>query len=323
MVKKLAITAVLLFILVVISFIYKDKTNFILENNKNQEVTKNNISINNKSEKPKEEGVVIKLKSDDKIDEIDLEEYIIGVVACEMPASFNLEALKAQAVAARTFALRKYEARKNKSYTLTNGTSDQCYHNNNILKKKWGSNYKKYYNKIKKAVTSTKGEYLTYNNKIITAFYFSMSNGFTEYSENVFTSSRPYLVSVSSSWDKDVNGYEQTVSFKEKDFLKKLEIDDNEVQTIKILSRYKTNRVNKIKVNNKTFSGVNFRTLLSLRSTDFDIKFENNVIKITTRGYGHGVGMSQYGANGMAEENYTYNEILEYYYKNVEIKKYK
>lgn len=290
--KKLTLT---IFNLIgVISFMI-NKTNFNLEE------TKVNILIDNKVEK------------------MNLEDYVIGVVACEMPASFHKEALKSQGLASRTFAISRIQ--KNKDYVFKGTTSDQCFNTKKDMKNKWGKNYKKNYKKISDSVNSTKGYYLSYKEKPISALYFSLSNGYTENSENVYVSKKPYLKSVSSIWDKDNKNYEVTKTFKLKEVKDKLKLKQN-IKSIKITNRYKTNRVKYVKVNNKKYKGTEFRKLLNLRSTDFDIEIVKEKVLITTRGYGHGVGMSQYGANSMAHLGYTYDEIVKYYYKNVEIKKY-
>ncbi len=122
-----------------------------------------------------------------------------------------------------------------------------------------------------------------------------------------------------SSWDKNNKNFEKTISFNELDFLNKLNIKESKVNKIEIISRTKSNRVNEIILNNRKFKGTTFRKLLGIRSTDFDIEKKDNIVYITTRGYGHGVGLSQYGANEMAKLGYTYEEILKYYYKDIEI----
>lgn len=274
---------------------YKQENNYIIEK-------PNTLAVN-----------VLK---NDEIINIDLENYVIGVVACEMPASFKDEALKAMAVAARTYAL--YKMKKNNKYDLTATTKDQCYITIDEMKNKWKNNYDKYYNKIKKDVYSTEGEYLTYNGDVIIAFYFSISNGYTENVENVFSQKLDYLVSVDSSFDNKYSYKESEKEIKLKDFLNKLGIKDTKIEKISI-ERYNTGRVKTIKVNNKLFKGTNFRTKLGLRSTDFEIKYDTNKVYITTKGYGHGVGMSQYGANAMADLGYKYEDILKYYYTGVKI----
>lgn len=264
----------------------------------------------------KEDKTIIKLSYNNDVNNLDLEEYVIGVVACEMPASFNSEALKAMAIAARTYAL--YKINKNPSYVLKSTTSDQCYIDKDKMKKNWGSNYTKNYNKIKKAVNDTNNQYMTYKDEIIISFYFSISNGYTENCENVFSQKLDYLVSVDSSWDKEYDYKEKETRITVSDFLKKLNIDDSKIINLKI-DRSFTGRVSSITINSKKFTGVKFRNLLSLRSTDVEISYDDKNVVIKTKGYGHGVGMSQYGANAMAKKGYKYDEILKHYYTGIKI----
>ena len=273
--------------------------------------------INNEEIKYIEEEKVVKLLDSNNIITISLEEYVLGVVACEMPASYEFEALKVQAVASRTYALEKMNV--NNIYDLENSTNNQCYYDNNKLKQKWGNNYDKYYKKIKKAVEETSNEYMTYNGNIIKAFYFSLSNGYTEDVKNVFGESLDYLVSVESSWDKKNKNYETIIELDVSEFLNKLNIKDNKINSINITERTSSNRIKNIVINNQSFKGTTFRKLLGIRSTDANIEVKNNKVYIKTRGYGHGVGLSQYGSNEMAKLGYTYDEILKYYYKNIEI----
>lgn len=251
------------------------------------------------------------------IDKAKLENYVIGVVAAEMPATFSIEALKAQAVAARTFAYKKII---NNKLNFDNLEIDrgQAYITNEEMKKNWGSKYNEYYKKISSAVLSTKEEIITYNDEAINAYYFSLSNGKTENSSSVFGEQK-YLVSVDSPWDKDNSSYNKSVSISLDDFKNKLSI--NEDIKINDIKRSNTNHVEKITINNKEYDGVQFRKLLNLRSTDFEIILNNNQVTINTKGYGHGVGMSQYGANSMALNGKTYEQIIKYYYKDVKISK--
>ncbi len=266
-------------------------------------------------ETPKEEKIVHVLKKD-KIIDLELEDYIIGVVSCEMPASFDKEALKAMAVASRTYALYKMNGKR--EYDLTSTTKDQCYIDQRQMNDKWGKNYDKYYNIISDAVYQTAGEYLTYDGKIIIAFYFSISNGYTENSEHVFPQKLDYLISVDSKWDSKYSYKKNTKEFDIKSFLSKLKIEDSKINNISI-DRYDTGRVENIIINNKKFSGTKFRSLLNLRSTDFNIEYNDKSVTIETKGYGHGVGMSQYGANAMALDGFKYDEILKHYYTGVEL----
>ena len=300
------------FLLLMIS--YKEKDIIVKEdtNVKIKEIKKDTRV--NKEKNIQKVSIVYKNKKEETLD---LEDYVVGVVACEMPASFSMEALKAMAVAARTFAL--YKIKTNKNYKLSTTTKDQCYITKEKMKKNWGKNFNKNYNKILKSVSDTSNQYMTYNDKVIIAFYFSISNGYTENCENVFSQKLSYLRSVDSSWDKDYSYKEKTIKMKEKDFLKSLNINDKKIESIKIVNDNKTNRAKYIYVNNKKYKGTKFRALLHLRSTDIKINSKNGIVYITTKGYGHGVGMSQYGANSMAKKGYKYDEILKYYYKGIEI----
>lgn len=247
--------------------------------------------------------------------QMDIEDYVVGVLACEMPASFNGDALKAGAVAIRTFYV--YKKLHYNDYVASN--TDQCYIDKNSMENKWGDNYEKYYNIIREAVFSTKNEVLSYNSEVIQSFYFSLSNGYTENLENVFSEARPYLVSVSSLWDKNVSSYFNSISLSKSDFLSKLGLPYSKEIIVKVLSKSESGRINSILINDVEFKGVNVRKLLSIRSTDFDIEVSEDEVKVVTRGYGHGVGMSQYGANEMAKLGYTYEEILKHYYSGVDI----
>lgn len=247
---------------------------------------------------------------------LDLEEYVVGVVAGEMPASFEVEALKAQAIAARSYALSKIET-STESYDLVTDITNQVYITTEDMQEKWGEDYDFYYDKIKNAVSATKNLVMEYEGDVISAYYFAMSNGATEDVSLVFGESRDYLKSVDSSWDESVKNFSVTTTFTKEEFCSKLSIDCSNI-TIGAIDRSSTNRVNTIVINDKEFKGTTLRTLLGLRSTDLTIDIADD-IKITTKGYGHGVGMSQYGANEMAKNGASYEEILNHYYKDIDI----
>ena len=294
----------------------KSSNSNVTTNNKNNNTSnKSGDTISNSFDaKTKNiKNTVTVYRNSESILELGLEEYVLGVVAAEMPASFNIEALKAQAILARTYALKS----KQNGKKLTDTVSTQAYIDVGQMKNKWGNDYLKYYNKIKKAVETTKGMYITYDGSIIDAVYHSTSNGYTEDALNVWGYSLPYLKTVESSWDKNTSSYKKVKEFKIEDFLNFLRISSFE--NIEIIDRNVSGRVNTIKVGDSIYNGVDFRNLLSLRSTDFDIEINDDVIRITTRGYGHGVGMSQYGANEMAKKGYTYSNIINYYYLGVKI----
>lgn len=261
------------------------------------------------------------LKSDNSIINVDLEEYLIGVLAGEMPLSFEEEALKAQAVAARTYALKQMEQNKEMSYDVTDNTSSQVYLSNDILQNRWGDSYKEKYDKIKSIIDSTKGEYISYGDDIIYAFFFSTSNGYTEDNRNVFGMDLPYLRSVDSSFEEEETDIYRINTLTKEEFYSKLGIDFNEELCITDINRSESNRVLSLSINGISFKGRDFQKKLSLRSNDFIIEEKNNEIVITTKGFGHGVGMSQYGANALAKKNKTYKDILKYYYTGTEIKK--
>lgn len=244
-------------------------------------------------------------------------DYLIGVVSAEMPASFPVEALKAQSVIARTYALKRLES----GLTLTDSSNTQGYKDEQQLRKLWGNDYDTYYQKIKSAVEATDSLVVKYQGNLIDAVYHSTSNGKTESSVEVWGNSVPYLVSVDSSWDKHASTYTRTVTQELSTVLDILGINPTEYMDIEILTRNESGRISSIKVGNNSYSGVEFRNLLGLRSTDFDIVNDQGNLIITTRGYGHGVGMSQYGASGMAKNGYNYKEILNHYYPGTYIEK--
>ena len=266
----------------------------------------------------------VKRNSKNKIEILPFEEYLVGVVAGEMPVSFHEEALKALAVAARNYAYKKKRANKDKEYDVIDTTANQVYLDIETLKKSWGNEYIKNINKVRKSVHSTINEYILYKDQIIDVFYFSTSNGYTENVVNVFKIEVPYLVSVESPWDKiESSTFLTTRSFDYNDFCKKLEVEAKLMLDVKNIKRSISNRIISLEINGKLIDSLDMYKKFGLRSTDFEIKQEKDKVIITTKGFGHGVGMSQYGANGMAKEGYTYKEILTHYYKGTEVKEYR
>lgn len=268
-------------------------------------------------------NLVIRVKdaANDKIVKVPFEEYVKGVLAGEIPTSFDLEALKAQAVAARSYVLVQKEKNKENDYDVVNTVTNQVYLTDKQLKEKWKDDYEDKMNKIKSAVVATKGEYLSYDGKVVEALFFSTSTGKTENSEEVFSSKVPYLRSVSSTWDEASPVYEDSVALSINDFYNKLGLEYSDEVKTEVLETTSTGRVKKIKINGIELFGRDVATKLSLRSNYFEIIQNGDKIVINTKGYGHGVGMSQYGALGMAKEGYKYDEILKHYYLGTEIKK--
>ena len=274
-----------------------------------------NTNVNNTTNSSVSEITVY--RSNGSVINLNMTDYLIGVVSSEMPASFNLEALKAQSVLARTYALKaKQTGRK-----LTDTVSTQSYIDIDQMKNKWGNSFNTYYNKIKNAVENTNEEYLSYNGNYIEALYHSTNNGKTESSLDVFGNYYPYLISVSSEYDKNASSYLRTINMPLDTISNKLGLNLNNDSVISILSYTDGGNIKKININGNNFSGKKVRELLGLRSADFDISISDNNANITTRGYGHGVGMSQYGANGMANAGYSYKDILSHYYPGTTLTK--
>lgn len=274
-----------------------------------------NTSVSNTTNSSVSEIAVY--RSNGSVINLNMTDYLIGVVSSEMPASFNLEALKAQSVLARTYALKAKQTGKK----LTDTVSTQSYIDIDQMKNKWGNSFNTYYNKIKNAVENTNGEYLNYNENYIEALYHSTNNGKTESSLDVFGNYYPYLVSVSSEYDKNASSYLRTISMPLDTISNKLGLSLNNDSVISIISYTDGGNIKEININGNNFSGKKVRELLGLRSADFDISISDNNANITTRGYGHGVGMSQYGANGMANAGYSYKDILSYYYPGTTLTK--
>ena len=266
-------------------------------------------------------NMMVRVKQEDVIIKVPFEDYIVGVLAGEMPVSFELEALKAQAVAARSYVMKKMQANIDKEYDVVDTVMNQVYLDDEHLQEVWKEDYTNNINKIKQAVLETFNEYLEYDGKVVDAMFFSTSVGATENSEEVFTSEVPYLRSVVSTWDSISPVYEVNYTFELEDFYNKLNLNYSESLNIELLETTSTGRVKKLKINGVTLEGNTVVSNLKLKSNHFTIKLEGDKVYITTKGYGHGVGMSQYGAQAMALEGYKYDEILKYYYQGVEIKK--
>ncbi len=260
-----------------------------------------------------------------------LSDYLAGVVAGEMPVSFHPEALCAQAVAARTYTLHKLAqggCRTSGCDLCTDSGCCQAFDSVEACRKKWGGNYAQNHAKIAAAVEKTAGEALFYDGTLIEALYHAASGGYTEDSENVFSAARPYLRGVESAVEVGSSHLQDIETFSKKEFVKKvnaawpkakLKASRLENQVF-IESRYLSGRVERIKLNNVTVSGRELRALFELRSAMFTISFDDKNVIIETKGFGHGVGMSQAGANGMAQAGYDHIEILSHYYTGAEIK---
>lgn len=280
-----------------------------------KQVSPKNQNNNNQTSQDKEIYIDLLINNEKK--QIPLEEYLVSVVGAEVPALFDMEALKSQAVASRTFALYQENTR---GYVTT---ADQAYNSLEELQQKWQDNYYTYLKRITDAVNMTKNQVITYNKKLIKSYFYAMSNGYTTTSLSVFNEALPYLNTIMPTFDNETNTkFRVTKKVSKDEFCKTLNIDCAALTINNIITDY-SNRIETLSINKKTYTGIEIRKIFDLRSTDFTITAENNDIVFTTKGYGHGVGMSQYGANAMAKEGSSYKEILEYYYQGVTIEEYK
>ncbi len=279
--------------------------------------------------------ITVYINSSKKIEKMLLEDYVKGVVAAEMPASFNIEALKAQSVAARTYAYKRWRAVGGNGCSLhpeadvcDNPSHCQAWITKNEMLKKWGIfSYYHYYSKINQAVNSTAGMIILYQDEPIDPLFFSTSNGKTENSEDVWEKQIPYLRSVVSPDEEASPRFFAVKEFTVEEIVSKLRqkwpdivIDHkNPEAQWKVLEVSEGGRIKKMQVGNKVIKGTEFRQLFELNSTDFKWERSGKNIKIMTTGYGHGVGMSQYGADAMAKNGAGYVDIIKHYYKGVEI----
>lgn len=283
--------------------------------------------IKNKKEN---NGVEISLydKNKDEVVKINIEDYLVNVVSAEMPSSFSPEALKAQAVAARTYALRKINKNlpEHKGADLcTDFSHCQAYSYNSDLKSKWGKNYPENYKKVRHAVDSTSGEYLMFDNDYAITVFHSCSNGITEKASEVWGGNIPYLVNVNSPGDYLKKDYITKAVFSEKEFkniiknrFNDIEFSNEEVGDIAYTSG---SNVKDICLFGKKIKGTDIRKMFSLKSTSFTLDKKADDFIFTVSGNGHGVGMSQYGAEKMARDKQSYKEILSHYYPGTKLKK--
>ncbi|WP_262174335.1 stage II sporulation protein D [Saccharococcus sp. Marseille-Q5394] len=280
-------------------------------------------TVEPKNSVAKEDPCVITITVEGVDKPMPLEEYVVGVVAGEMPIGFHNEALRAQAIAARTYVLRTTDGGK-KPIEAT--VSAQVYKTAAERKERWGKKFKENEKKLREIVATTEGDTIVYGDEMITAMFFSTSNGKTETAQNYSGNPIPYLQSVESPGEEVVEAKverhiempiakwnEALGSVWKADQFKSLQ-----------LIRNQTGRVQKAVSIGFEKSGREMREALGLASTDFDIAYDvtNEIVLITTKGYGHGVGMSQYGAEAFAQKGWTAENILTYYYSGTTIKKF-
>lgn len=276
--------------------------------------------------------IKVYISNEEKVEEINFEDYIKGVVASEMQVSFEIEALKAQAIAARNFALNKikYNCTNGKGANVCDTTHCQVYKGYDVKSKEWGKSGEDNWNKICKAVDETKGEVMYFGEDIVTsAQFFATSSGKTENVKDVFGGDVPYLKSVYSEGEEIAPKYTSDKVVEYNKFIntinsnyKNAKVNNNNLKkSIDIKSHTEGGAVKEIKLGGETITGVEFRKLFELNSANFSLDFNNNKVNIHCKGYGHGVGMSQWGANAMAKNGKDYKDIITHYYSGVSIKK--
>ena len=272
---------------------------------------------------------MLTLRRGEELLELPLEEYLVGVVLSEMPASFGSEALKAQAVAARTFALRQMDSGKHNDCDLcADSGCCQAWSSRTCMEEKLGDAWEAYWEKAEKAVRETEGEAMYYQGSLIDAVYFSCSGGRTEAAVAVWGSEVPYLQSVLSTGEENAAPFYSETEISHAAFratildtFAQADLSGSPNTWFGEQTRTEGGGVDTLMVGGVPVKGTELRTLFRLRSTDFDLTVEEDHLVFSVRGYGHRVGMSQYGANAMAKEGKSYREILSHYYCGVEILK--
>ena len=269
-------------------------------------------------------------KKTGEVEDIELDQYLCHVVSAEMPADYELEALKAQAVVARTYTIYKVKNRKHENADICDdSTCCQAWISKEDRLARWEeSKRESNWQKIEQSVNETKGKIITYNNEPINAFFHANSGGITELPVNVWGGSGlPYLQVVETAGEEGYSQYASEVEFSNEELITKLkekyediQIDFANSEDIRILEYTDSNRVKTVKLGNHEISGVEARTIFGLKSTNFEITRQENKIKFAVKGYGHGVGMSQTGADTMAKQGSNYEEIINHFYIGVEIK---
>nr|WP_306220420.1 stage II sporulation protein D [Cohnella sp. WQ 127256] len=276
-------------------------------------------------------NIRVYLSESQTVETVSLEAYVQGVVAAEMPLDFEPAAMQAQALAARTYIVRKLWLNDRTGVPVGNADvtdtqTHQVYRSLSEMQQLKQEDREGVL-KVEEAVKGTKGKIIVYRDEPIEALFFSTSNGFTEDSEEVFSTKLPYLRSVASPWDKEESPRaEETVEMSLEDFYTQLGVESVSVnasqagtKAIRILDLTGGHRVKRLLVGSEELTGVEVRRRLGLRSAAFDWKIKDNKIYVTTYGSGHGVGMSQWGAEGMAKEGYSARQIIEYYYSGIDL----
>jgi stage II sporulation protein D len=275
-----------------------------------------------------ESPLLILDESRGEVVQVSIRDYVLGAVAAEMPMTYNDEALRAQAVAAHSYALA-VKAQADGSDPLLQGAYFKAdpsrrvgYITTDVMRVLWGEQFEENYARLCEAVEPVLSEILLYDGAPALACYHAISNGTTQASGTIWGTALPYLSSVNSTLDLTSPEYEQTVTFTVQEMYECLstgfvgpDLSGDPSTWFGAVQRDEAGYVSTISIGAAVCKGTEVRTALGLRSADFTIAYtDEKVFSVTTRGYGHGVGLSQYGANAMALTGKTYAEILAYYY---------
>lgn len=285
------------------------------------------------TDEPINEEPVFRILCGEQVVTLTEREFLIRTLAMEMSPSYHSEALKAQAVAAYTYYGRRRQLQTEKVDPTLHGADFSTPHTNfpdaytpEALQQRWGAQYNMYYKKITEAVEAVLGQTITYEGTLIDACYHSLSSGSTENAETVWGTNIPYLQAVASPGDRLAPDYKATITLSAEEMKKALSacetpltLDDDPSGWFGEPSLSDAGYVATQTVGSITLAGTELRKLLGLRSAAFTVTYTENTFTITTHGYGHGVGMSQYGADYLARQGYSYKEILTYYYTGVTV----
>lgn len=271
-----------------------------------------------------DETVRVKLTETGEITTITLKDYLFGVVAAEMPALYEEEALKAQAVAAYTYYTIKKEAADTNDYDISDDfTTDQAFITVTAAREKWGDGADEFEGKIRRCINEVLGQRVLYEGQPAYTVYHAISFGVTENAAEVWGSEYPYLASVDSSFDKTEKNYLSSATFTAAEFKAAMspyvEVTNTEENQITDLIRTAAGGVKSASVAGVSVNGADIRTALGLRSANFEVSFADGVYTFNVKGYGHSVGMSQHGAHYLAMQGKTYKEILKHYYTGCEV----
>lgn len=331
--KIAVIFAVLLLTMPMLVFLKPDRTSSDAAKSETEKVITETVAESNITTEENNDVLKVLDFTSGQVLEIAMRDYVIGAVLAEMPASYHEEALKAQAVAARTYAVRQREKQRLAPDELLMGadisndsTKYQAYFTPEQAKAFYGDSYEAYYNIVSTAVDTTGNEVLIYNGEPIVAAFHSTSGGRTESAEIVWGSAVEYLVPVESTEDESSPAYLDEKIFTADELSARIEAEypdtvfgDNPEEWIAIGDRSVSGTVLEVQLGDTAVSGTEFRQIFSLKSANFEVEYSDGKFIITTKGNGHGVGMSQYGANAMANEGADYREILAHYYTGAEI----